>query len=87
VNDEELAGYADTNYFDWWRAWASAVEGGEVVERDGMLMAATGAPHAWWNIAMATRTLANPDEKIRQATAYFDGRGQPFIMRIREGVD
>lgn len=87
VTEQELAGYADANYFDWWRVWASAVEGGEVREQDGLLMAATGAPQAWWNIAIVADRMSNLDEAIRRATAYFDGRHHPFILRIREGVD
>jgi ribosomal protein S18 acetylase RimI-like enzyme len=87
MTDKELAAHADANYFDWWRVWASSVEGGEVRERDGLLIAATGAPQAWWNIAIVTDQLRKPDERIRQATEYFDGRQQPFILRAREGVD
>jgi ribosomal protein S18 acetylase RimI-like enzyme len=84
---KELAQHADTNYFDWWRVWASAVDGGEVREEDGLLIAVTGSPHAWWNVAAATRPLSKPDEQIRRAISYFDGRNQPFILRVREGVD
>ncbi|MHC4592413.1 MAG: GNAT family N-acetyltransferase [Planctomycetota bacterium] len=87
MTDNELAAHADANYFDWWRVWASAVEGGEVREQDGLLIAATGAPQAWWNIAIVTGQLSEPERKIRQGIAYFDGRHQPFILRIRDGVD
>lgn len=85
--DRDLATHADVNYFDWWRVWASAVDGGEVREQDGLLIAATGAPQAWWNIAIVTRPVSNPDEQIRRAIEYFDSRQQSFILRVREGVD
>ncbi len=87
MTEAELAACADANYFDWWRVWASAVEGGEMREHDGILLAATGAPQEWWNIAFVTKPLSNPDASIRQVIAYFDGREQGFILRVREGVD
>lgn len=87
MTDQDLAAHADTGYFDWWRVWASSVAGGEAREGDGMLIAATGAPQEWWNVGFVTRPLADPAAKIREAADFFDERRQPFIMRIREGMD
>jgi ribosomal protein S18 acetylase RimI-like enzyme len=87
MTEQDLAAHADAGYFDWWRVWASSVEGGEVREGDGMLNAATGAPQEWWNVAFVTRPLTDPAERIREAVSFFDERSQPFIMRIREGLD
>ncbi len=83
----DLAAAVDTNYFDWWRVWASAVDGGDVREHDGLLLATTGAPQEWWNIGFVTRRLERPEERIDEAIAYFDGRRQPFIMRVPDGLD
>lgn len=85
--ERDLAADADASYFDWWRVWASSVEGGGLHEDDGLLLAATGSPREWWNVAAVKKPLADPAAAVRRAVDWFSRRRQPFIMRIREGVD
>ena len=87
MNDEQLAAVSDKSYFDSWRGWCAFVDGGETVEDEGVLIARTSAPVPWLNIAFVTRKLAAPDAAIADAVRYFDERDQPFIIRIREGID
>jgi GNAT superfamily N-acetyltransferase len=87
MSEPDLAAAADASYFDWWRVWASSAQGGAFEEDDGLLLAATGAPQEWWNVAAVTRPLADPEAAVRRALDWFSARDQPFIMRIREGVD
>jgi ribosomal protein S18 acetylase RimI-like enzyme len=81
------AAVADASYYDWARMWADAIPAGEAVDLGDVLISRTGAPQEWWNIAFVTRPLADPERSLREAIAYFDERKQPFIVRIREGVD
>jgi ribosomal protein S18 acetylase RimI-like enzyme len=87
MDDERLAAISDESYFDWWRVWVAALPGTDVVEQDGVLLARTGAREEWWNIAFVMRRLDSPDEAIRAAVNYFDDHKQPFILRVRDGVD
>lgn len=87
MNDEQLAAVSDECYFDWWRIWVSSIEGADVFERDGVLIARSGAPEEWWNIVFIMRKLDAPHDAIASAVRYFDDHGQPFIVRIRGGID
>ena len=78
---------ADANYFDAFRAIATASADGEVLERDGILIIKTGSPLARFNIAFIIRPLADPAAGIAAAVAYFDERALPFVLRLRAGVD
>lgn len=87
MTDDDLAARADANYFHSWRVINGAAGGGEVLERDGLLITSSTLPVAWLNLAFVTRPLADPDAAIAEATAFFDARNLPFVVRIREGVD
>lgn len=71
----------------WSRAWAGSVERGQVAEMDGVLLATTGTPQEWWNEAIVTKPLRDAERTLRRAVAWFEERSQPFIMRIRDGLD
>lgn len=87
TDERDLTDRADTAYCDWWRVWATSVAGGSVREAGGLLLAATGAPQEWWNVAAVTRPLDDPPAAIREAIDHFRGLRQPFILRIRDGLD
>lgn len=87
MNDEQLAQISDTAYFDSWRDWMSFIDAGDVLERDGVLSVRSGALVPSLNIAFVTRKLDHPGEDLAAAVRYFDDRNQPFIIRVREGVD
>lgn len=78
---------ADANYFHSWRIIDGAADGGEVLEQDGLLLVSSALSVAWINLAFVTRPLADPAAAIARAAAFFDERGLPFVVRIREGVD
>jgi GNAT superfamily N-acetyltransferase len=83
----DLAVRADANYVYSWRMLDGNAEGGEVVERDGMLLASSALPVAWLNLALVKEPLADPDASVSAAVAFFDERKLPFVIRIRAGVD
>ena len=85
--DEELIARADANYYESMRIIAPALGDGEVRERGGLLLAATGLPVAFLNIAFVTRPLRDPEALIRQAVAFFAERKLPYILRARENLD
>lgn len=87
MDSAELQARADANYFEALRAMARHAPGGEIRERDGILIAATGAPIAMFNPAIVTHPLANPAAQLAAVAGYFDARGLPFVVRIREGLD
>ncbi|MDP9237130.1 MAG: GNAT family N-acetyltransferase [Chloroflexota bacterium] len=87
MTNNEVISRSDANYFHAWRSIVAAKEGGEVVEGDGVLIANSGMPVAWFNIGFITRRLAEPEGAIRRIAAYFDERHMPFIIRLREGLD
>ena len=87
MTDDELIARADANYFESMRMLAPALAGGEARERGGLLIAATGLPVPFLNIAFVTRPLSEAEALMQAAIAYFDGRGLPFVVRVREGLD
>lgn len=86
MNDIELANAVDASYWDSLRLMAGAC-GGDVLERDGVLAIASGAPVASLNVAFVTRELPNPKAALAQAADFFDARRLPFVVRVREGTD
>ncbi len=83
---EELA-RCDGNYFEAWRRLGRLSDAGEVRDFEGLTLVATGLRIEWANIAFITRKLTDPMASIAAIEAFFDSRGAPFIVRIREGVD
>lgn len=77
---------ADANYFESFRVVAAAMKDGDIWEKDGLLVTASGLPIAFLNLAFVTRRLGNPAALIGEACAYYDRRGLPFVLRIRDGV-
>ena len=78
---------ADESYFQAWRAFGRCAAGGAVRESSGLLCVSSGLPVAFMNLAFVTRPLSAPEDQIASAMAFFDSRREPFIVRIREGLD
>ena len=84
---DEVIARADANYFDSFRTITAAMVAGEARESGGVLVAATGLPTAWLNIAFVTRPLAAPERQLRDAVTFFDAHRLPFVVRVRQGLD
>jgi len=76
----------DGNYWQSFKLLACAC-GGEVLEREGILAVSTGLPVAMLNIAFVKRTLADPQASLKEVMHFYDEKGLPFVVRVREGVD
>jgi ribosomal protein S18 acetylase RimI-like enzyme len=87
MDDAEIIWRADANYHAVSALLASGHDGGEARERDGLLVINTGLPIAAFNVAFVTRPLTEPEGLVREAAAYYDGAGLPFIVRVRDGLD
>ncbi len=87
MDANEIQARADANLFETFGAIAGAVEGGEVRQADGVIMAASGLSVSAFNIAFVTSPLAEPAKVLAEVARYFDGRKLPFIVRVREGLD
>jgi GNAT superfamily N-acetyltransferase len=83
----EIIARADANYQHVYSLLATAHDGGELHEKDGLLVINTGLPAAVFNNAIVTRPLAAPEQRLREAIDYYDACGLPFVVRIREGLD
>jgi GNAT superfamily N-acetyltransferase len=83
----DLAARADANYYHSWGALARIMDGGAVVEDDGLLLTDLGLGVRHLNVAFVTRPLADPVKQVRHAMEFFAERGSPFVVRIREGLD
>lgn len=83
----DLAARADANYYHSWGALARIMDGGAIVEDDGLLLTDLGLGVEHLNIAFVTRPLANPVEQVRRAMTFYAERGAAFVVRIREGLD
>lgn len=81
----DIASRHDESYFEAWRLIGRHTGG--LLEADGVLAAASGLPVAWLNIAFVTRVLEDPARAISGAVRFFDDRGLPFVVRIREALD
>src|SRR5438552_17811147 len=86
MNDGDLVGAVDANYWQSFKLLARAC-GGEVLEREGMLAVSTGLPVAMLNIAVVKRPLAAPQASLNEARSIYDEKRRPFVLRPREGVD
>jgi ribosomal protein S18 acetylase RimI-like enzyme len=73
--------------FEAFRVMAGAVPGGELIERGGILIAASGLQAAMFNVAFVRRPLQQPKAELEAAAAYFEGRRLDFVVRVRNGVD
>jgi ribosomal protein S18 acetylase RimI-like enzyme len=82
----DTAARADESYFQAWRAFGRR-GAGAVRESGGLLCVSSGLPVAFLNLAFVTRPLAVPEDQIASAMAFFDSRREPFVVRIREGLD
>src|SRR5438128_578139 len=84
MNDGDLAGAVDANYWQSFKLLARAC-GGEVLEREGMLAVSTGLPVAMLNIAFVKRPLADPQASLNEVMSFYDEKRLPFVLRLREG--
>lgn len=87
MDRKDLLRRADENFCEAWRINARFIEGGEIAERDGVVMIATGLPAAMFNVAFVLRPPAEPAAAVKRAIAFFGPRGAPWLFRVREGVD
>lgn len=87
MDEAEVVWRADANYQHVYSLLGSGHDGGEVREKDGLLLVNTGYPAPEFNNAFVTRPLAQPAKLLREAIDYYDGARLPFVVRIREGLD
>jgi ribosomal protein S18 acetylase RimI-like enzyme len=87
VDEADIVWRADANYYAVSSLLGSGHDGGEVREKDGLLLISTGLPIAAFNVAFVTRPLAHPEQSLRDAVACYDASSMPFIVRVREGLD
>ena len=87
MSDDEIAARADDNYVAMWSMYATTRDGGQVRERDGLVLACPNVAAAMFNNAFVIRPLRDPDASIAEAIDFFDQAEVPFCVRIREGLD
>ena len=83
---DDLARLGDENLAAAWAALGRAC-GGPVEVADSLTLTATGLPIAFFNGAFLARRSADPSSAVRDALAFFDRQGVPFLMWVRDGVD
>ena len=76
MNDGDLVGAVDANYWQSFKLLARAC-GGEVLEREGMLAVSTGLPVAMLNIAFVKRPLADPQASLKEVMSFKMRSGCP----------
>ncbi|MGH2633550.1 MAG: hypothetical protein ACRDG3_09080, partial [Tepidiformaceae bacterium] len=86
MDEQEARIRADLNMFESFRFLARVADAGEVRERGGLLITATGLQMPPFNVAFVTAPLAEPARELAEGVQYFDARGLPFVVRIREGL-
>jgi Acetyltransferase (GNAT) domain len=87
MDTEDLIRRADANYFHAHSVVAAAAPRGDVVQRGGILLRAMGLQLTAFNTAFVTQSLDEAEAEIKAAMSFFDDRGLPFSVRMREGVD
>ena len=68
-----------------WRTQCSYVAGGEVAERDGLLVTATNLADETLNVAFVTRPMAAPAATLDWFEDWFRGRGLRPGIELRSG--
>ena len=69
------------NYVETFRQLARCVKGGEVIERGGVSLVATGLPLAPFNVAFLRGRLADTEGELARTVAWFRSCGLPFLVR------
>ena len=88
MTEDELVARTDSNYFAVWPLYSSLGDGGgETRQRGALTITDSSTPMANFNNIFVTRPLRDPVPELRDAIAFFDERGRPFVVRIREGLD
>ncbi|MEX1252884.1 MAG: GNAT family N-acetyltransferase [Dehalococcoidia bacterium] len=83
---EALVAGADANLVCATQVWASACDGGECWERDGLTIAASSVPMRSFNNVFLQQRPERPVETLSEVSAYFRDRGLPFRLRFLEGA-
>jgi GNAT superfamily N-acetyltransferase len=86
MTEAEMVARSDANCYEAWRLTAATADDGEAWQGDGIVVAATGASVGWLNPVFVTRSMSSRGHALRRAVEYFDRRGLPFIVRVREGL-
>jgi GNAT superfamily N-acetyltransferase len=87
MSGDDLVARAEANFFGTFQMLAELNDDGNVCERDGVLLAASGVPLRSFNNVFVKRPLLNPVSNLSDVFAYLDGRKLPFRLRLREGRD
>ena len=82
----EVAAAGDVNLTAAWVTMARHA-GHPASQFDSLTMVATGLPVAFFNGAFLHAPTSDPQGAIDAAIEYFGGRGVPFLIWVREGLD
>lgn len=83
---DELTAAVEENLLQALDVWARASAGGEVCQEEGFLLASSRVPIRSFNNVLLTRTPVNSRALHSQIKAYFERRGVPFRLRVREAI-
>ncbi|HVM41229.1 MAG TPA: GNAT family N-acetyltransferase [Acidimicrobiia bacterium] len=88
ISAEEILQLADLNLVEFWRESSRRAPGGEVVERDGVLLAAGGNDFpVLINLAMRVDPRVPDADVIAAADAYFGERGRGYTLLVRHHAE
>ena len=83
VTDDVLLA-ADANMRDTWRTMASSGPSPTIVERDGLLLVASGLPFGLFNPAFVTRAPDDAAALVDGIAAHYRDLGLPFVLYFRD---
>lgn len=87
-SDAEVLVVADLNWVEFFRESARRAPGGEVVERDGVVIAAGGSDFpVLANVAIRTDPSVPDDVVIEMADAYYRRRGRGYTLLVRDHAE
>lgn len=86
MDDAELGRLEHENLVAAFAAIASGIPGGLVSRDGGVAVVATGLPVSLFNQVLVTDPDASPGA-VAAAVAVMRGRGAPWLVHLREGVD
>ncbi|HZP57781.1 MAG TPA: GNAT family N-acetyltransferase [Dehalococcoidia bacterium] len=85
--EAELLWRADANYVAAMCIDVGSGEEGRVRQHDGVVAVCTGTPALPMNIVFVTAPPRDRERALREGIDFMDAQRQPFLVRIREGVD
>ena len=86
MTDDELMALEHKNWIAYLTGVVSCTSRANVIRAGGVVTILTGLPFDWFNQVLVEHEVATPDA-VLDAVARAREQGDPFVVRLRDGID